>query len=288
MALRAVKALESWIQRRPKSFEAELEVTLRFLLRAQPSMAPFWRLANLVALAVEGKKPRMTLRQGLRSIGRILQVGRQRIGQYLFDALPRRADNLIATYSYSSTVVHALIRARSRILSVYCSEGRPANEGRVMAERLSKAGIQVLFCTDAMLFSNLGYWKHLVVGADAVLPYAIQNKVGTDVIFREAQERRAKIWILADTTKLCPRTMFGLGFHQAGDPADENQIWDHPPNGVFVFGGCFERTKLPARARIVTECGIMQPTELRRYMRRIRVARQLEDVSGLNLVMGKG
>lgn len=276
LARRAVTALQSWLRRHPKPTEQELLDIACALLRAQPLMAPLWRLGNEVALAIETRNPTFALKSKLAAFGLTLRSGPQRIARHFRRALPNRENNLLLTYSYSSTAVGALIHARSRIMSVYCSEGRPGYEGRRTASELTRAEIQVLFSTDAKLLSGHGYWRHVVVGADAVLPDAFWNKVGTEILVRNAREVRASVWVLADTTKFCPESTFGLGPHLAGSEEDQRQVWEEPPRGTLVFAGQYGFTFFSPRMRIVTEKGLMRPPDVRRELRNIPISPRLK------------
>src|SRR6266540_3707409 len=55
-------------------------------------------------------------------------------------ALPRRA--VVVTHSSSSNVVAALTRHRTRIVRVLCTASVPGGEGRGLAHRLERAGIE--------------------------------------------------------------------------------------------------------------------------------------------------
>ncbi len=274
LALRAVHYLQSWLCANPQPRETEMLKVARALLRTQPTMAPFWRLANDVALAIDTSDPGAAMARKLAAFRLILRTGPERIARNFFRALPRKDNNKLLTYSYSSTVARALIYARARIMSVYCSEGRPAYEGRRMAMELARAGIQVLFCTDAQLLSGFGNSRHIVLGADAILPHWFSNKVGTKTLIENARKARGTVWVLADTTKFVPETAFG-SHSRPDDEEQAKEIWNMPPKRTSIFTWQFEPVCFTPRTRILTERGWMTPAQVRRELKKIPISPRL-------------
>ncbi len=276
LALRAVTSLQSWLRRHPKPTEQELLDIARALLRAQPSMAPLLRLANEVARAVDAKNPADSLVTAIAEFARVLRIAPGRIAQNFVKALPRRP-GWIFTHSYSSTVVRALTRAKSRIRIVYCSESRPGYEGRTTATKLARAGIRVCLSTDAALFSN-PLLHRLVLGADKILPDGFENKIGSQVLAERV--RRVKhgwkvVWVLADTTKFWPESWERSRFwkHKPG-PAGE--VWKDAPRKVWVSNNYFDLTRFFRDVRICTERGWMTTEQVRREMKKIRISPRLK------------
>lgn len=287
LALAATDALLEWTRRRPRPAGAELENLARALLRAQPAMAPLLRLANEVALAMDAPQPAGALGDALRRFRGILTRGPGRIARHFRRCLAGQR-TLVATYSCSSTVLAALKAARQHIAAVYCSEGRPALEGRRTATELAGAGIQVLFLTDADLLSGFGegWWKHLVVGADAILPAAFLNKSGTRTLSEIARRSRARVWVLAESTKFLPGPLARLqssvvpgegsrpptrARRAAGAP-----LWLRAPKGVVVIPPGFEATAYWPGLRVVTEAGVLTPAGVRPAMKHLRISPRLE------------
>ena len=276
LTLRASIAVQSWLKRELQPRQEALVTVARALQDTQCMMAPMWRLANEIALAADACQSAFSLRRRIGTFSRRVRTGPAKIARHFVRALRGKPDNLLLTYSYSSTVAKALIAARAQILGVYCSEGRPAYEGRAMARLLGDARIGVLFCADAQLLaSNFGMWNIVVLGADALLPYTFWNKVGTDVIVANARKRRARVFILADTTKFWPDSMFGLGPHLAGTEHNRQALWRNPPRRVSLMAGVFDAAPIPERAFILTERGPMSPPQMRRAMKKIQISPRL-------------
>jgi len=276
LALRAVTALQSWLRRHPRPTEDDLLEIARALLRAQSWMAPFLRLANEVARAVDARNPADSLVAAIAGFARVLRIAPERIAQNFVKALPRHRSWMF-TYSYSSTVVRALTHAKSRIRIVYCSESRPGYEGRTTATKLARAGIRVCLSTDATLISN-PLLHNLVLGADKILPYGFENKIGSQVLaerVRRFRHGRKAVWVLADTTKFWPESWERSRFWKY-NPGPAAQVWKDAPRKVWVKNNYFDFTRFFPGVRICTERGWMTPEQVRRQMKRIRISPRLK------------
>jgi translation initiation factor 2B subunit (eIF-2B alpha/beta/delta family) len=272
LALRATSALQAWLRRHRKLTEAELLEMARALLRAQPSMAPLLRLANEVACAVDAGEPARTLRKATAEFGELLRNAPQRIARHFERAL-QPSTVIVATYSYSSTLLHALKYARRRIGFVLCSESRPGNEGRATAREIAAAGIKVILATDVALASRMDQASVFATGADAILPYGFVNKVGTGVLVLCALKAHTPVWILADTTKFVPKLVASqLWMTRMGK---RSEVWRQAPAGVTNLNPLFEPANLSSAVRVLTERGWMTPNEVRRELRKIRVSPRL-------------
>ena len=153
LALRACVALQQWTRRHSNITRDELLAIARALLFAQPAMAPLLRLANEVALAAEERVPSRYLARALKHFSSTVRTGPGRIARHFRSALRGGDKKIITTYSYSSTVLQAILAARAQIWQVICSEGRPGLEGRKTVEQILRRGKGVGACltTDAAL-----------------------------------------------------------------------------------------------------------------------------------------
>lgn len=290
LALSTAAALQAWLRRHSKPTEQELLESARALLEAKPSMAPLLRLANEAALAADAKNSAEQLAAALAKFRAVLQDGPAQIADNFARTLRRMPQKqTVITYSYSSTVLQALIRARSRIREVFCSEGRPGCEGLVMAAKLSRAGISVSVATDAAQFSLVWHGDVLVLGSDMVFEDGFLNKIGTDVLVEcvrklpRRRKRRKPIWVLADTTKFWPEAWRVLR-EQAEEaesiaqtvPGPGSEVWKHAPSKVRVLNPYFWGTAFRSDIRILTERGWMAAEQVRRELKRIPISPRLK------------
>lgn len=241
----------------------------RALLLAQPFMAPLLRLANELALAIDTPNLSRSLPARVAKFGRLVRRAPSLVAHHFQKALGPD-QHTFATYSYSSTVIAALVRARKYIAEVVCSESRPTNEGRRTAQRLTRGGISVLFATDAGLMSVLGQFGAFVTGADAIDRAGFINKTGTDVLALCAREGGIPVWVLADTTKFLPTSLGSKHWRSPRGPRPE--VWPNPPAGVRNLNPYFGPANFGPHIRVVTEMGWMTPQQVRAELKKIRVS----------------
>lgn len=139
-----------------------------------------------------------------------------------------RGDLLVFTLSKSGTVSSVLndLYQSGRKLAVLVAESRPGAEGSRMARELGERGIRCRACDDFLLLSLVppeaaprrppGYVGEAVVlvGADAVHPDALVNKVGTRALLETARYAGVPAYVLAASSKLrsdpAPRALGSL------------------------------------------------------------------------------
>lgn len=277
LALRAVKALQDWLRQYRRLGEIELLEAAQALWKAQPSMAPFLRLANQAALAADAPDPRRVFSRSLQVFENLLQTAPRRIARLFAQAL-RPEIGSVATYSYSSTVLHALKHARSRLERVICSESRPGNEGRETARRLAEAGVEVVFMTDAALLGEVARADLFVCGADAVEHFGFVNKTGTEPLVLRARRGHTPVWLLADTSKFLPKAAVNSLWKLRTRPGRE--VWPQAPQAVRVLNPYFEPVEFFPDLRLLTEKGWMRPAQVRQELKKIRVSPHLRALAG--------
>jgi translation initiation factor 2B subunit (eIF-2B alpha/beta/delta family) len=267
LALAAVDALISWAASSRSLPPDQILEAAAALGRAHSEMAPLQRLSAEVAAAARASNPLPTLTRSLDRFKKIAAAAPRQITARFLRLLPSRRIH-VATYSYSSTAVSAIIHARRRISLVYCSEGRPGNEGRTTAARLARAGMQVVLLPDVVLLSQLPPVSHVIFGADSILSNGFFNKTGTSLLLRTGLAHKAEVWVLADTLKFLPqspRFIPGLGACKTNW-----RFWDGPPKRVRLLDQIHELVPFLPGMRFLTERGLMTPAAVRKYLRYLR------------------
>jgi len=251
-------------------------------LTVQPSMAPMLNLANLIYLAAEqDAHPLRNLRKAVEKFRRQRQQATPRIAQ-LFAARIRR-HRTVLTYSYSSTVLAALIAAArparngaGHLERVILSESRPLYEGRFLAERLAEKGIAVTLLIDAALREQMAAADAVVVGADTVLERAYVNRLGTRPLQEQARISRKPFFVLADTAKFLPPAL--APFHRIEEKPPQ-EVWRDPPARVTVINRYFEAIPFERHVTLLCERGVMPPARLRAWVEHLEVARRWSETS---------
>jgi ribose 1,5-bisphosphate isomerase len=196
-------------------------------------------------------------------------------------ALIRNGD-MILTHSRSSTVLAALRRAKAsgKTFDVVTAESRPNLEGRTLARELAEDQIPVRFVVDALLGTVVEGADRILVGADAITPKTVVNKIGTRLLAMAAKARGIPCHVVATTDKAwLKRTEPNLSL-LSGKHRDPKEVWDPAPFGVEVVNLYFEETPLELFDGIVSELGLGTPETYWGTVRSKGFARRLERAFG--------
>jgi translation initiation factor 2B subunit (eIF-2B alpha/beta/delta family) len=107
------------------------------------------------------------------------------------------------TLSYSSTIMTSLLHQKNENeIHVYIMESLPGGEGRITAKKLSKHNIAVKLIPDSMLGSVIDEVDCCIVGADAITPNGILNKVGTRALAATCMSAGKTMYVLSSEFKI--------------------------------------------------------------------------------------
>jgi translation initiation factor eIF-2B subunit delta len=257
----------------PSRLIAALEKFTLRLTASQPSMAVFLTLANALWLEGGGEQGRPPTWDGLHDA--LIRYA-EAIHQGLRTTVRRaaalvRSGSLVLTYSNSTAVRLALWQAmaRGRRFEVVCSESRPMGEGVILARRLAALGIPVHFVVDAVLAEWIEAADLILLGADAITPDVMVNKVGTEPLLRAAHDIGVPAYGLADSSKWLPVALAHYG-HVRDEPAEEI-LRPGLPN-VHAHNWYFGTSTLSLVTGVVWESGVTRPGEIRRRIARCPVS----------------
>jgi translation initiation factor 2B subunit (eIF-2B alpha/beta/delta family) len=248
----------------PHEFVTTLVTLVDAVLAAQPSMAVMINLAQQVLQACPDDLPLTTVRQQLQQTLAAfrcdLRSSTEVLCQWALAVLPPQST--VLTYSNSATVIAALRYAHDhgRIRRVLLSESRPAYDGRPQALALLEYGIAVDYSIDMALFERLAEASVVVVGADAVFPEHLVNKLGTHALAQLARLRGVPCFSLCAANKFLPTAATAL-LRIAEHPGQE--VWPEAPNGLTISNRYFDTTPLALLRGIVSDQGIYTPEALR-------------------------
>jgi translation initiation factor 2B subunit (eIF-2B alpha/beta/delta family) len=252
-----------------QDFHTALTTLTRTLIAAQPSMAPMINLAqHVLRVCPEHLSPsnaRQRLRQCLAEVRQQIRLSIAALCEHTLTIIPPQASML--TYSNSSVVIAALRYAYDcgRLQRVMLSESRPAYDGRPQATALLQHGIAVEYSIDMALFECLPEAQLVVVGADAVFPHGVVNKLGTHALAQMAAHHHVPIYSLCTTNKFLPAAAASL-LQITEHAADE--VWPEAPVGLDIRNHYFDTTPLDLFSGIVCEDGVMSPAALRTRLQR--------------------
>jgi translation initiation factor 2B subunit (eIF-2B alpha/beta/delta family) len=240
----------------------ELTALALRILNAQPAMAPLVTLAREVLGALDSGR---SLEESRRRAAEAAAAFRAGLDRNLAAAAERAAALLppgqaVLTLSASSAVEATLAEAARHVpLQVVCLEGRPMNEGRLLAAALAARGLLVTLAVDAALESVVGACGALLLGADSIGDAGIVNKIGSAAACHAAVRRGIPVIVVAESSKLLPP-----GFPQrTDDDRPTSEVWREHGN-VQVWNRYFELFPGSLVDRVVTELGSFDPPALDR------------------------
>jgi len=237
------------------------------ILAAQPSMAVMINLAQQALQACPTGLPparaRQQLQRALAAWRRDLRQSTPALCQRALNVLPPQTT--VLTYSNSATVIAALryAQAHGRVRRVLLSESRPAYDGRPQARALLEYGMAVEYGTDMALFEFLPQANVVLVGADAVFPDRLVNKLGTRALVQLAQQHGIPCFSLCAASKFLPATATAL-LRIVEHPPGE--VWPDAPPGLSIRNHYFDATPLALLSGIVSDLGLYTPDALCRLL----------------------
>jgi translation initiation factor 2B subunit (eIF-2B alpha/beta/delta family) len=164
---------------------AELPEAVEAILRGHPSMAPLWRLADAVLRPGDHAARARAFLETLADDDRAAAAAAA--------LLP----DTVLTISSSSTVAEAIRIRRPR--HVVCMASHPGGEGLAMAKAVS-AWTETSVVEDDEAIRSLPA-QAVVMGADAVTPAALINKVRTRDLSEAARARGVPCYAVAGSAK---------------------------------------------------------------------------------------
>lgn len=170
---------------------------------------------------------------------------------------------LVVTHCHSSTVTGILKKAHAdgKDLRVVCCETRPRWQGRITAEELAKAGIDVMLTVDMGVNKYMKKADLVLVGADAITAMGdLINKVGTSVVARLARMNDVSFYSAAELYKYDPLTCYGA--REKIEERDHAEVWEKPPRGVRISNPAFDATAARYINGYITEMGVVPPQAL--------------------------
>jgi len=258
--------------RTQKAFVASMAKVGLMVADAQPAMAPFIHLADAALKAAEAAPDIASARKAaVAAIDAFVKAaGQDRTHTARAAARLIRKDSVVLVYSRSSTVEAALLAAAAdgRHFTVFCPEARPGMEGRILARKLAEAGVAVTACVDAAAFSVLPSVDLVLLGADALVPVGLINKIGTSGIVLLANAAGVPVYCAAGRLKMLPSASL-IDPHREGEHLAD--VWGESPRGVRVMDRYYDLSRLDAVKGFLVEDAVLTPDDLRAKLRSIHL-----------------
>jgi ribose 1,5-bisphosphate isomerase len=217
------------------------------LRKAKPAMAPLINIARMMEGAANDPDPN---KAALLSVEKVINNERS-AGTRIAENAREKIEGTVLTLSYSGTVMNVLRSvAEKKEIKVIVAESFPLGEGRRTADMLSQAGIETALVADSMVFAEARSSDLCLVGADAITPYAVINKVGTYAMALASIQAGIPAYVVSSTLKVTSelRPDWMIEQRTIGNLSEREQI--------------FEPTPLELFAEVVTELGMSKPMRL--------------------------
>lgn len=175
-----------------------------------------------------------------------------------------RDGDTVMTHCNSSAALAGIIRAKEqgKDITVFATEVRPWNQGRITIKTLNDHAIPTNFIVDSAVRTFMPEVDLVIVGADAVtVNGAVVNKIGTSQIALSAKEARKNLIVAAETYKFAPQTIFG-NFIEIEDRSSSEVLPDDILRTlpyVKVRNPVFDVTPAEYIDLIATEVGAVPP-----------------------------
>jgi translation initiation factor eIF-2B subunit delta len=245
------------------------------LVDAQPAMAPMANLVKHLFHAIESIQDPQTIREkGRAAVQGFLEgllTGPEKIKTYALALL--QGKRRVMTLSYSSTVVGVLVLAQG--IEVICPESRPLCEGLQTAKELGAKGIRVKVVADFAALSLVKESDLVMVGADAITPEGIVNKIGTYGLALAAREKKIPFYVLAGKEKFLPPPFSKTLRIEKRDPTEITR--EIIPHGR-VENVYFDLTPLDLITGVITQQGVIAGAEVRKLLEGMAISEGLKEL----------
>jgi len=161
----------------------------------------------------------------------------------------KKAKKFLTIYN-SNTLFEILKRFAddNKNIEIIISEGRPVNEGRILAEKLSETDIKVTLITEAQIYQYMQNIDTVIIGADKILPGgSVINKVGSNTLAVLAEYFGKHFYVISDNSKRSDET----GFDES--EKDVSEIWKDKPDNIKVTNKYFEVVQKDFITKIITD-----------------------------------
>jgi translation initiation factor 2B subunit (eIF-2B alpha/beta/delta family) len=219
----------------------------QMLREAKPAMAPLSNIAKLMEAASYDPDPDKSALGSVEKVMSNEKTATERIAENIME----KVEGTVLTLSYSGTVVNVLKAvSKQKDIKVTVAESFPLGEGRRTAEILSRAGIEATLVADSMVFAEARNSDLCLVGADAITPQALINKVGTYATVLASVQAGIPAYVVSSTLKVTSELKPDWIIEQRtnGNLSERTQL--------------FEPTPLELIAEVVTEVGVSRPGRL--------------------------
>lgn len=268
VARKAIQCLEALAREKSdvgmQELVDEVERVAREILQAQPGMAQLTNLFNVIFFTIENetsKDSRILSRKICGEATRFDEYSKNAVNKVAkFGANLISQDKVVFAHSNSSTIFEIFKKARDegKSFQVILTESRPICEGKELAQELSNLGIQSLYLIDAAIGIGIERADIVLLGADSLTETTLVNKIGTKGICLLSREAVVPCYTACESNKFTPKKLSP----KKEQPRNPKEVWYEPPPETSVENYYFDEVPLELFTGIITEDGILTPSEI--------------------------
>jgi translation initiation factor 2B subunit (eIF-2B alpha/beta/delta family) len=202
------------------------------LKTAKPAMAPLSNIARMMESAASDPVPNKAALLQIESVIKNEKSAGKRIAKNAM----KKLEGTVLTLSYSGTVMNVLKEAsKQKDLKVTVAESFPLGEGRRTAEQLSALGIETTLIPDSMVFIEARNSDLCLVGADAITPHMVINKVGTYAAVLASVQAGIPSYVVSSTLKMTSELKpdWMIENRKDGKLTERSQLFEPTPLELF-------------------------------------------------------
>ncbi len=258
IGLAAAESLKEYAQNYSgRDFTADLKKQAAVLRKARPTAVSLPNSVDYV-MYLSREYPREHLPKLIdtfvakqrEAVAKIAEMGAKRL----------RSGDTILTHCNSSTALAVIAEAaKTKKISVICTETRPRDQGYLTAAFMAKKKIPVTLIIDSAVRYAMEEFDvdKVVIGADVVAANgAVANKIGTSQIALMAKECNVPVIVACETLKFSPQTYEGQMVPMEERSHSEIRA---AMRGVKMWNPAFDFTPPEYIDVIVTEDGVISP-----------------------------
>lgn len=176
-------------------------------------------------------------------------------------------NNKILTHCHSSAVEKILINSKSKNIRVFNTETRPLFQGRIMAENLTKAGIDTTMLVDSA--ADFFISKHsgklmmdkVIIGCDSISwNGSVANKIGSYGIGLACKCNNTPLYIAGNLLKVDSDNVINIEIRE------DSEIWKKRDKTFDIINLSFDYVPAEFITGIICEFGIIKPSEVKKIV----------------------
>lgn len=248
-----------------------LDISAKRLISTRPTAIS---LSNAVSISLRGVREQKTLESAKalaisnsEAFVKKSNSAVERIGQNAPPLITK--PGMAITICNSSAAISAMVACykAGKITGVFACETRPKRQGLITIRELAEAKVPVTLIVDSAMRYVMPKVSVAFVGTDSLeSDGSVINKIGTHLLAATARDYGVPFYACAESYKFLPASMIGKRVEIEQRSVREIVANSEVPGGVEIFNPVFDRVPPELVTGIITEEGVIPPTESLRFI----------------------